>query len=45
MSGLKTADLKEVRVLIPPMSLQKQYLKNSFKIRRSARATDQKDDA
>ena len=27
MSGLKTADLKEVRFLIPPMALQKQYLK------------------
>ena len=27
MSGLKTADLKEVRFLIPPIKLQKKYLK------------------
>lgn len=27
MSGLKTADLKEVRFLLPPMALQKHYLK------------------
>lgn len=27
MAGLKTADLKEVRFLVPPVDLQKQYLK------------------
>jgi type I restriction enzyme, S subunit len=27
MAGLKTADLKEVRFLIPPINLQKQYLR------------------
>lgn len=26
MAGLKTADLKEVRFLVPPIELQKQYL-------------------
>lgn len=30
MAGLKTADLKEVRFLVPPVDLQKQYLKIVF---------------